>query len=215
MLGVGLGPDGVGAGAGCGEHPWLMIEQLAWRFEVVDASLGGGRWLAAEREEGFGTVVAAEAAGDLLGDLHHPDVSLAQIVVEWAGEVGGEAVHVGGFRFEHHEPRVGQPSCHVVGRTLSVDGPSPAFAFEVVQGEIGGRRRVLPTESVLRPVGRSRLHGRRRRRSEGLHAGEEPVEDRSALLEHREGRLSCNWRAEGVSQSSAIRATGMCWWVTW
>jgi hypothetical protein len=66
----------------------------AERLKHVPTLLLGGRDQRAEGNEGIGTLLRSEAAGDLLLDLHHPPVLFRLVVGEGNVGIGEEAEYV-------------------------------------------------------------------------------------------------------------------------
>src|SRR5829696_1359622 len=78
-----IGAAGVRAGAGCwGRRPGVAFEQLTEHGQRVPAVLAGGGEIAAQGQERLGPGRGAPAAGDLLLQLHHPQVAFGLVVVE-------------------------------------------------------------------------------------------------------------------------------------
>src|SRR3954447_17336112 len=97
-------------------------------LEQVPALLPRGREERADHCEVLGTSLGAEAAGDLLPQLHHPPIALHQIVSEGHPRVGQKAEHVMLAHAEAQQEIVANPS----RRTATVLG-----------GDCGGDQRGL------------------------------------------------------------------------
>src|SRR3954452_24445916 len=79
-------------------------------LEQVPALLSRSREERADHGEVLGTSFGAEAAGDLLSQLHHPPVALHQIVAEGHPWVGEKAEHVWLTDTEAEQQVVASPS---------------------------------------------------------------------------------------------------------
>ena len=92
-------------------------EPIRWAdqgFDDVPALLPGGGDDASQDGEVLGPLLGSEASGDLLAQLHHPQVALGLVVCEPYLEVGQEP--------EHRAPVVSQPQGQIV-----TDPSLPAF----------------------------------------------------------------------------------------
>src|SRR6266511_3748311 len=74
-------------------QPRVALEQLAQHHQRVRLLLAGGGQVGAQQAERLGAAHGAPAAGDLLGQLDHADVTLGLVVREWHAQVFEEPGH--------------------------------------------------------------------------------------------------------------------------
>lgn len=176
ISGVRLSSDGSGAtaGSGCNRRLRSIAEQQAQSVGAVNVLLGGERQVTAECGGRVPIFPAVEATGDILGDLHNPDISLIKLAVERDRKLGAEA-GAGRRRSCRGTPKMmGRCTLGSSPRADGCDRRIGNVAVDTDRVEFGaGRRKCFTIERVL--IGRLRLEHHEPRVAQQSGRGIRPV----------------------------------------